>query len=74
VGLGTVTGAYWSGENVGRRIAEAWGVKSQNGLTMSENVCVPVDGAGIDGEKEKVKEVNIRGFADKALEKHGDDA
>lgn len=25
VALGTVTGAYWSGESVGRRIAEAYG-------------------------------------------------
>lgn len=26
VGLGTATGAYWSGESVGRRIAEAYGL------------------------------------------------
>lgn len=30
VALGTVTGAYWSGESVGRRIAEAYGKKKGN--------------------------------------------
>ena len=36
VALGTVTGAYWSGELVGRRIAEAYGLDEVT--TMSEGV------------------------------------
>lgn len=30
VALGTTTGAYWSGESVGKRIAEAYGLPKQN--------------------------------------------
>lgn len=31
VALGTATGAYWSGESVGRRIAEAYGLEQEGG-------------------------------------------
>lgn len=31
VALGTATGAYWSGESVGRRIVEAYGVEQEDG-------------------------------------------
>lgn len=36
VGLGTATGAYWSGESVGRRIAEAYGLARKHEKTGSE--------------------------------------
>ncbi|KUI61133.1 putative polyamine oxidase 4 [Cytospora mali] len=32
VALGTATGAYWSGESVGRRVAEIYGRKSRNNI------------------------------------------
>lgn len=60
VALGTVTGAYWSGEAVGRRIAEAYQMTGVNGVPHDFEDIVSNDGA---------KEVNFRGFADKALEK-----
>lgn len=34
VGLGTATGAYWSGESVGRRIAESYGRTKQRSLGL----------------------------------------
>jgi hypothetical protein len=61
VALGTVTGAYWSGEAVGNRIAEAYGMTAGN----YENLRSSADIVSTDG----TKEINIRGFADKALEK-----
>ena len=61
VALGTVTGAYWSGEAVGNRIAEAYGMMAGN----HENLRDPSDIVGTDG----TKEINIRGFADQPLEK-----
>ena len=62
VSLGTVTGAYWSGEAVGKRIADAYGVATigDDGKLQEIQDIVSTDGA---------KEVNIRGFGDKALEK-----
>jgi hypothetical protein len=59
VALGTVTGAYWSGEAVGRRIAETYGLSPEE---QGE------DTLKSDKKGEKEKEVNIRGFADKALQ------
>ncbi|TVY36211.1 putative polyamine oxidase [Lachnellula subtilissima] len=61
VALGTVTGAYWSGEAVGKRIADAYGMGGGSGK----------DGFLLPGKAstEGAKEVNVRGFADKALEK-----
>ncbi|KAJ9130405.1 FAD/NAD(P)-binding domain-containing protein [Coniochaeta hoffmannii] len=38
VALGTVTGAYWSGESVGRRIAEAYG--KSKGMSADTASCV----------------------------------
>ena len=35
VALGTTTGAYWSGEGVANRIAEAYGVAVDEGLSKS---------------------------------------
>jgi len=60
VALGTSTGAYWSGEAVGLRIADVYGLTSsarepQHGAAM----LLPCDSA---------KEMNIRGFAEKSLE------
>lgn len=61
VALGTVTGAYWSGESVAQRIANAYGMTCP-GLEVSPSIN---DLMSTDG----TKEVNVRGFADKALEK-----
>ncbi|KAF7553432.1 hypothetical protein G7046_g7104 [Stylonectria norvegica] len=36
VGLGTTTGAYWSGESVGRRIAEAHGRAKRDSSTLED--------------------------------------
>lgn len=61
VALGTVTGAYWSGEAVGKRIADAYGMGGGTGIDgLSLQTKASTDGA---------KEVNVRGFVDKALEK-----
>jgi hypothetical protein len=60
VALGTVTGAYWSGEAVGKRIAEAYGMTSRRSSMPSAEDISSNDG---------VKEINVRGFADKGLEK-----
>lgn len=60
VALGTVTGAWWSGEGVAERIAEAYGVEVElQGLQGDLNARV-----GKDKDKEKEKEINFRGFAD----------
>lgn len=59
VALGTVTGAYWSGEAVGRRIAQAYGLSTEVGEGFAEGV----GAKDLEGDKE----VNVRGFADKAL-------
>jgi hypothetical protein len=32
VALGTVTGAWWAGEGVGRRIVRAWGLEGKEGV------------------------------------------
>jgi hypothetical protein len=63
VASGTVTGAYWSGEGVAKRIAEAYG--------MGEEMHVKWKGqeGHIKDEEHIEKEVNIRGFADSSLEK-----
>jgi hypothetical protein len=60
VALGTVTGAYWSGEAVAKRIAKAYGRKIVDDDLAQE---VP------DIMSNDVKEINVRGFADKGLEK-----
>ena len=60
VALGTVTGAYWSGESVGKRIAEAYGIVEIPDIKVGKKIKVADDKKG--------KEVNVRGFADKGLE------
>jgi hypothetical protein len=60
VALGTSTGAYWSGEAVGLRIADAYGKTAREGGGMHE---------GKLGDGNAEKEVNFRVFADKGLEK-----
>ncbi|CAG8979542.1 hypothetical protein HYALB_00004995 [Hymenoscyphus albidus] len=63
VALGTVTGAYWSGEAVGERIAEAYGMGHvAKGRVGSIPDMDDLDTTGL-------KEVNFRGFADSPLEK-----
>ncbi|KAH8687593.1 hypothetical protein BGZ60DRAFT_522243 [Tricladium varicosporioides] len=59
VALGTVTGAYWSGEAVGKRIAEAYGMTAR---VRSE--LLSSQGSNLDA----TKEVNARGFTDKPLD------
>lgn len=59
VALGTVTGAYWSGEKVADRIAENYGKESAVSDAVKE-------GGGIAGYH-AAKSVNIRGFADDGL-------
>ncbi|TVY84548.1 putative polyamine oxidase [Lachnellula suecica] len=59
VALGTVTGAYWSGEAVGKRIADAYGMAQVDKDDFNPEEINSNDGS---------KEVNVRGFADKALE------
>lgn len=67
VASGTVTGAYWSGEGVGKRIAEAYGMA--NGTAIESTM--PID----DGADNKVndkgadQEVNVQEFTDLKLEK-----
>jgi hypothetical protein len=64
VALGTVTGAYWSGEAVAKRIAQIYGMTAGNLGNLSEvKDIINTDGA---------KELNVRGFADRALEKEAD--
>lgn len=58
--LGTVTGAYWSGEAVARRIAGAYEMTVVYETPDCVEDIISHDGA---------KEVNVRGFADKGLEK-----
>ena len=36
VALGTVTGAYWSGEGVGKRVGEVWGLSGRGGGDVDE--------------------------------------
>ncbi|KAH8818420.1 hypothetical protein F5882DRAFT_473197 [Hyaloscypha sp. PMI_1271] len=60
VALGTSTGAYWSGEAVGLRIADAYGKTARDGGDQHEASKLTTGDSG--------KEVNIRGFADKELE------
>jgi hypothetical protein len=61
VALGTSTGAYWSGEAVGLRIAEVYEkTANERGLQHDEAATLVGGDSG--------KEVNIRGFADKGLE------
>ena len=61
VALGTTTGAYWSGEAVGRRIAEAYEMTgSGTGSPHEVDDIVSSDGA---------KEINVRGFGDMGLDK-----
>lgn len=67
VALGTVTGAYWSGEGVAGRIAMAYGMvdDADGGDPRGE-----VDGGVVkNGKVGGEHDVNVRGFADLALEK-----
>ncbi|KAI9742307.1 MAG: hypothetical protein M1818_004207 [Claussenomyces sp. TS43310] len=75
--LGTVTGAWWSGEAVGRRIVRAWrGLDAALGPGEAEGV-VEAEAITSTGRDEGApaaavlpdKEVNVRGFADSALER-----
>ncbi|KUJ18415.1 FAD/NAD(P)-binding domain-containing protein [Mollisia scopiformis] len=59
VALGTVTGAYWSGEMVAQRIARKYGKECE--VLDSQNV--GGSSTGHDGGKD----VNVRGFADDGL-------
>ncbi|KAL3427120.1 polyamine oxidase 4 [Phlyctema vagabunda] len=59
VALGTVTGAYWSGEAVGKRIAQAWG----------RNVEVEKIGEEVPGASVHEEEVNLHGLKDAVLPK-----
>lgn len=58
VALGTVTGAYWSGEAVGKKIAHAYGK-----MAPDEKVDLDV-GARVHDD---TREVNVHGFADNAF-------
>jgi hypothetical protein len=67
VASGTVTGAYWSGEGVGKRIAQAYGIARE---TADGTTVAIANGKGhMTMEKGTDKEVNVRAFADLALEK-----
>lgn len=63
VASGTVTGAYWSGEAVGKRIAASYGIGEE----------IHVKWKGQEGhmkdEAHNDKQINVRGFADQALKK-----
>lgn len=59
VALGTVTGAYWSGEKVAERIAEKYG--------KDNAVSGAVKGGGGVAGYYAAKPVNVRGFADDGL-------
>jgi hypothetical protein len=67
VASGTVTGAYWSGEGVGKRIAEAYDMVKETANGTTEPV--------FEGAENKLAkkgadlEVNVRVFADLELEK-----
>jgi hypothetical protein len=62
VALGTVTGAWWSGEGVAGRIAAAYGRgdKQKNGEMMAQNTNGDFDK---DSGIEMDREVSIRAFA-----------
>jgi hypothetical protein len=66
VALGTVTGAYWSGETVAQRIAQIYGMTARNLGNLSE-----IQDIGSIGV---AKETNVRGFADGTLGKEVDEA
>lgn len=59
VALGTTTGAYWSGEGVAMRIAEAYGTSVENGLSKS------TEGAVETGKASSAtsEDFNVRAFA-----------
>jgi len=60
VALGTSIGAYWSGEAVGLRIADVYGM-TPSGREPQYEAAMLLPGVS-------AKEINIRGFADKRLE------
>lgn len=65
VALGTVTGAYWSGEGVAGRLAQAYGLSSNiNGDGSGKEGDEAL--AGIENGGESAKDVNFRGFGDSA--------
>jgi hypothetical protein len=66
VASGTVTGAYWSGEGVGKRIAEAYDMAKEIADGTIQSIA---DGVGSRAaEKGGNQEVNILAFADLMLE------
>jgi hypothetical protein len=65
VASGTVTGAYWSGEAVGRRIAQAYGIVT-NG---QDGVLKPISPGALNGNARSEKDMNVRAFADVTLGK-----
>jgi hypothetical protein len=61
IALGMVTGAYWSGETVGKRIAKAYGFEVEDTLSDTETTVESRDGE-VEGT------VSVRGLAETALE------
>jgi len=62
VASGTVTGAYWSGEAVGKRIAEAYGMAKETVNGTIESVAEVVENKA--PEKGSSVEVSVRAFVD----------
>jgi hypothetical protein len=62
VASGTVTGAYWSGEAVGKRIAAVHGVKEDVHVKFRGD-----EGGRKKDESHKDKQINVRGFDDDGL-------
>lgn len=62
VALGTVTGAYWSGESVAKRIAEAYCIAAADDVTTSRMGIQEVGSAKPGKEVEQDR--NARAFAD----------
>lgn len=67
VAIGTVTGAYWSGEGVAKRIAEAYGFAVDAGEGMSKARDHGIGPSGLRSTSSQ--EMNVRAFADLTLEK-----
>jgi Flavin containing amine oxidoreductase len=64
IGLGTTTGAYWSGEAVGLRIADAYGKTARDGGDLREASTLTAGNP--------VKEVNMKGSVENGLENQGE--
>lgn len=63
VALGTVTGAWWSGEAVAKRIIAAYGGGAPDDAAVG---VAPDEQQGLDGA-DTSKNVNLRTFGDDAL-------